>query len=246
MSVLDDYVRATVRSVLSVLRPRVNWGGTGTAAGTATAGAYAMEYTVTTDGRPELRAGCMVAVTFAVTNGAGATINVNDLGHLPICYRGAPVTKGRIPPGSNALLLYDTETIPGGCWSVYSCDRAAILDAHPVGSYYWSDAPTSPATLFGGSWVPVKDVFVLAAGDTYAAGATGGEATHKLTVGELPSHTHPVGVQPNGTLSGAGLSYAINDQRRMYTGEIAGKAGGDRAHNNMPPYMTAYCWRRTA
>lgn len=63
---------------------------------------------------------------------------------------------------------------------------------HPVGSLYWSSVSTDPGTIFGGTWVRVKDTFILAAGDTYAAGDTGGEATHKLTADEsgLKSHGH--------------------------------------------------------
>ena len=41
---------------------------------------------------------------------------------------------------------------------------------------------TSPATLFGGTWVQLKDKFLLGAGDTYTAGSTGGSATM--------AHTH--------------------------------------------------------
>lgn len=66
----------------------------------------------------------------------------------------------------------------------------AKLDAHPVGSLYWSSSPTDPATLFGGTWTRIKDRFVLAAGDTYTNGATGGSATVKLTESNLPAHSH--------------------------------------------------------
>lgn len=58
----------------------------------------------------------------------------------------------------------------------------AKVAAHPVGSYYWSSESTDPSTLFGGTWEQVKDRFVLAAGDSYAVGATGGEATHTLSL----------------------------------------------------------------
>lgn len=69
------------------------------------------------------------------------------------------------------------------------------LDAYPVGSYYISSVSTSPATLFGGTWVQVRDKMILAAGTTYTAGtlanpATGGSATKSLTVPNIPSHTH--------------------------------------------------------
>lgn len=66
----------------------------------------------------------------------------------------------------------------------------AKLDAHPVGSLYWSAEPDDPAGLFGGVWERVKDRFILAAGDDYAAGSEGGEATHTLTLAESPAHTH--------------------------------------------------------
>lgn len=61
---------------------------------------------------------------------------------------------------------------------------------YPVGSIYMSVNSTSPASLFGGTWERIKDRFLLAAGDTYSAGSTGGEAQHTLTVDEMPSHYH--------------------------------------------------------
>ena len=54
-----------------------------------------------------------------------------------------------------------------------------IFDSiYPVGSIYMSVNSTSPETLFGGTWVQIKDTFLLSAGDTYTAGNTGGSATH--------------------------------------------------------------------
>lgn len=66
----------------------------------------------------------------------------------------------------------------------------AKLDAHPVGSLYWSSDPTNPAELFGGTWTQIKDRFVWAKGDSDTVNATGGEKTHTLTVAEMPSHNH--------------------------------------------------------
>ena len=65
-----------------------------------------------------------------------------------------------------------------------------------VGSIYMSTVSTNPATLFGfGRWeaMPAGRVLLAqgtASWGTYNAGSTGGEATHQLTVGELPAHTH--------------------------------------------------------
>ena len=44
--------------------------------------------------------------------------------------------------------------------------------------------------LYWGGWTQIKDKFILAAGDTYKKGQTGGEASHTLTVGEMPIHQH--------------------------------------------------------
>ena len=65
-----------------------------------------------------------------------------------------------------------------------------MFGAFPIGSIYLSVNSTSPASLFGGTWEKIKDKFLLASGDTYSAGATGGEATHTLTIEEMPSHSH--------------------------------------------------------
>lgn len=68
----------------------------------------------------------------------------------------------------------------------------SALAAYPVGSIYMSVNQTDPGTIFGGTWQRIQDTFLLAAGTTYGAGTTGGEATHVLTPSEtaLKGHTH--------------------------------------------------------
>jgi hypothetical protein len=61
---------------------------------------------------------------------------------------------------------------------------------YPVGSIYMSVNNVSPATFIGGTWEQLKDRFLLGAGSSYAAGSTGGAATHTLTTAQMPSHTH--------------------------------------------------------
>jgi hypothetical protein len=138
------------------------------------------------------------------------------------------------------------------------------LSIYPIGSIYMSVNNVNPSEIFGGTWQQIKDKFLLACGDTYNNGATGGSATnsytpagevgnHTLTVDEIPAHNHSVyttGIQ-NGSgswgsgLQGTGLGY------------ITTSTGGGQAHNhsftgtpatidNMPPYLAVNVWVRTA
>lgn len=61
---------------------------------------------------------------------------------------------------------------------------------YPVGAIYISTSNTSPSSIFGGTWEKIEDRFLLASGNTYDNGATGGEATHTLTENEMPNHAH--------------------------------------------------------
>lgn len=57
---------------------------------------------------------------------------------------------------------------------------------YPVGSIYLSVNAVDPSIMFGGTWVQIKDKFLLGAGDTFTNGSTGGEVTHTLTTTEIP------------------------------------------------------------
>ncbi len=147
----------------------------------------------------------------------------------------------------------------------------AILEAHPVGSLYWSKNSTNPSELFGGTWQQIKDVFILASGDTYEVDSTGGSATHKLTTNEMPSHTHTfkgtasshshtllynaISNKPGGAISGLNggdlwnngvdLNGSTNSTSITPRGTNS-STGGGQAFSIMPPYKTRYCWERIA
>lgn len=162
---------------------------------------------------------------------------------------------------------------------------APMLDTmkkiYPVGSIYMSTVSTNPATLFGfGTWEAMPAGRVLLAqgksswGTTYNAGSTGGEATHQLTVGELPSHGHSASTNTTGnhthTHPGWQMGEGIRHQdgcsaipqrgdrggyNGTYTFSTAGNhshtitvnnTGSNTAHNNMQPFIVTYIWRRTA
>jgi len=124
---------------------------------------------------------------------------------------------------------------------------------YPVGSIYLSASPASPASLMGGTWEQLKDAFLLGAGDNYTAGSTGGEAEHTLTTNEMPSHAHqnanlaawPVTEKGDAEWS---VNYTpMSSAPFPYTEwQSPGYVGGNAAHNNMPPYLTVYMWKRVA
>lgn len=212
--------------------------------------------------------------------------------------------------------------------ALQSFKTETLLAAHPVGSLYWTSKDENPAVTFGGGmWKQIKDVFILAAGDTYTNGKTGGSTAVTLTTANLPSHSHSMShshdmahthslngstgnmssnsngkvtlaktttyasgsgayshgsvisasgcfsgsdklngsaAYPNGTHS-SGTSYesmSINlahthtlppntgSASITVTGESSnsdtGNTGNGTAVNIMPPYITRYCWERTA
>ena len=129
-----------------------------------------------------------------------------------------------------------------------------VLDkVYPIGSIYMSVNNVDPASLFGGTWVQIQDTFLLSAGSSYTAGSTGGEATHTLTVNEMPSHTHtfkkPVLVyhtSGDGTINGGSYNVWIGSDRAGTGQNQVNNTGSSQAHNNMPPYLVVYMWKRTA
>ncbi len=116
---------------------------------------------------------------------------------------------------------------------------------YPVGSIYMSTNNVSPQVFFGGTWVQMTDRFLIGAGNTYSAGKTGGSATHVLTIDELPSHNHVVGTE-SGTITKdtAYIAGATGGAGARGT-STSDKTGGGAAHNNMPPYLAVYMWKRT-
>ena len=130
-------------------------------------------------------------------------------------------------------------------------ERGVIGMIYPVGSIYMSVNATSPASLFGGTWEQLKDRFLLAAGDTYAAGSTGGEAEHTLTVDEMPSHTHSPLFFGSGDVlginaDGYGTVRLKYESGASSTNISTAATGGSQPHNNMPPYLAVYAWKRIA
>lgn len=139
-------------------------------------------------------------------------------------------------------------------WIYSRALNSLILEAvYPVGSIYMSVNSASPATLFGGTWEAIQGKFLLGAdGGAYKAGSTGGEAAHTLTVDEMPKHTHSMYSGNSGapdTWEPDGGSYLLDsvteDKHTWWASLGMNYAGGGAEHNNMPPYLAVYIWKRT-
>ena len=118
--------------------------------------------------------------------------------------------------------------------------------AYPVGSVYINVGDVNPAILFGGTWERLGGRFLLGADSTYAAGSTGGEAAHTLTVDEMPRHNHEI---DNLNASGNTTPFMTvqAQDKKGYGGNVQTMyAGGGKAHNNMPPFLAVYMWQRVS
>ena len=158
-------------------------------------------------------------------------------------------------------------------WGNVYLNGGPLTPMFPIGYIYISVDPTEPETLFGyGTWERIQDVFLLSAGSAYSAGSTGGEAEHALTIKELAKHSHAQMKAGDSRNHHPDVSSSNEYSTIAYSGDgsattstqVTGIAdyyqdaygarypiatqttGTGQAHNNMPPYLAVYMWKRTA
>ena len=143
---------------------------------------------------------------------------------------------------------------------------------YPVGSIYMSVSATSPASLFGGTWVQLTDRFLIGAGNSYSANDTGGASSVNITpsgnnsgtalnINQMPPHSHDfvLNIQhSDGTTTTAeSLKTGIQGGGRARYNGTTSSIGGGQTHTHtfvgktqtvstMPPYLAVYMWKRTA
>ena len=91
----------------------------------------------------------------------------------------------------------------------------------------------------------LQDIFIVGAGNLYAAGSSGGEAQVTLTVDQIPPHTHQSPSHDGGNTYHNGLSVYATD--RPQSGDhpfTSGTTGGGLPHTNLPPYYALYYMMR--
>ena len=153
-------------------------------------------------------------------------------------------------------------------YTLAELDDMFLNKVYPVGAVYISMTSTNPGVLFGGSWEQIQGRFLLAVGantantnNTYGSlnanainrpvSEQGGEVTHTLTTSEMPSHAHPIRYGSAGSSSGdvyasVRVPYNQAQARVGEDGQGMQSVGGGQSHNNMPPYIAVYMWRRIA
>lgn len=128
----------------------------------------------------------------------------------------------------------------------------------PVGAVYITYDKKNPGTFLGGTWEQFGQGRTLVGEGTgndgstsmsFTVNTTGGEYAHTLSLSEIPPHNHKVPAQEDSSASLRAYNhlstYNVNkDSHYWYT--TTSIEGEGKAHNNIPPYVVVYFWRRTA
>lgn len=155
------------------------------------------------------------------------------------------------------------------------CPPSSLQDMfnliYPVGSIYMSVNDTNPHELFGDTWEQINGRFLVGVGElddnttnywgtltekyNMPLGEKGGQVKHTLTIDEMPKHRHEF-YRPNGNMGTAIVDMALSQQSWGLHWENANayyannapmlETGGNKSHNNIPPYYAVYMWQRTA
>jgi hypothetical protein len=141
--------------------------------------------------------------------------------------------------------------------------KTYVLDLiYPIGAIYISTNNINPNSIWGGQWEQIKDRFLLGAGNSYLAGSTGGESKVTLSSTQVPNVMGDITLHSGGTatnissVSGCFSANITNNNSYRNGGDAIGKSadsvgiihfdngGKSESHNNMPPYLTVYIWKR--
>ena len=130
-----------------------------------------------------------------------------------------------------------------------------IDDIYPIGSIYMSINSNNPSTLFGGTWEQIKDKFLLACGNTYPNGSTGGNAKHSHNLStngwaNIVMHNSGFVCYNERTTSDWTANYSVRASREdsQHSTESYGATLGGTTEETtiLPPYLAVYVWKRIA
>ncbi|MBC2888563.1 phage baseplate protein [Gordonibacter massiliensis (ex Traore et al. 2017)] len=193
----------------------------------------------------------------------GTVQSLNDDGSVSVVPDGqdqaVPAVKCcRLCAGNRVVLL-----VNGTEWLAVSVMGGEC--PYEIGDVWTTFSDDSPHDRWPGTtWEQIRDRFLLASGSR-GAGATGGEESHVLTQPELPLVEGSFAIRGvgdsfidagsnawgafyrTGYSSGAWIVTYLSAEglRPGYSG-FGMSFGQNQPHNNMPPYMVAHMWKRTA
>ena len=105
----------------------------------------------------------------------------------------------------------------------------------PSGSVMAFDLASCPSGWT--EYTTARDRVIIGSGSSYSRGATGGEATHTLTVTEMPSHYHTTTINPGSGYERQGATPVLGGQAFSGNSFNTDSKGSNQAHNNMQPYI---------
>ena len=131
----------------------------------------------------------------------------------------------------------------------------------PVGTIIFTGSMDDPR-LQRGTWHRIENKFILAASSSHMLNTTGGEETvsltaanngthtHTASAGAVPSHSHDITILSNSATTNETGSHehtTTTSTVEGVSGDITIDASGSgTAHENMPPYVSKYCFERIA
>ena len=206
--------------------------------------------------------------TNPVQNKVVTTALKNKLGLSGGTMKGALTTKGiKLTSGTDYGATLPSNPATNQLFFQTVGSNFVLDNVYPVGSIYMNVNSTNPGTLFGGTWEQIQGKFLLGMSSSYPAGSSGGEEEHTLTTNEIPLHNHDIGQEGN-TNTILPTQIAVDDSSHsQYVTTLEGGGSGwykssvawggkiatrdqtspyGQPHNNMPPYLSVYIWKRTA
>jgi microcystin-dependent protein len=107
-----------------------------------------------------------------------------------------------------------------------------------------SDIPRGWQLCDGSNGTPdLRNRFIVGAGSSYGLGNIGGEAAHRLTISEMPPHSHTTTItyynENGGNIGNPWGSGNAGSPEGNYI-FTTGNAGGNQPHENRPPYFALY------
>ena len=133
--------------------------------------------------------------------------------------------------------------------------KTTLQAVYPVGSIYISVSSTNPASIFGfGTWTTANTTGRVLIGVQSSNSRwnspleTGGSETVTLTENQIPSHRHG-GIYPSGASGSYTQGFDVDHPQSaadLGSQKYTSYTGGGQSHDNMPPFVAVYMWRRTA